>query len=105
MKTHKVFVLYPKWPQKPVYEKEATIKVCKKHTYAIINDKRYLIGSTAFYTVAAALRAKYTMMKKALANRFIIERKPELAAMLTAQIREYEKMNSGPIVQRLRTLA
>ena len=48
-----------------IREVEAEIKVCGKTTWAIVGTKRFLLGSSAFYTRPAAERTKLAYLYKA----------------------------------------
>jgi hypothetical protein len=62
MISHKVFIAHG---LRKIREREVTIKVCGKTTWAICYDgKRHLLGSTAFYTRAAAERCKLAYLYK-----------------------------------------
>jgi hypothetical protein len=62
MLIHKVFIAHG---LRKIREREVTIKVCGSTTWAICYDgKRHLLGSTAFYTRAAAERCKLAVLQK-----------------------------------------
>lgn len=56
---HIVFIMDPSRPTRKIVELEATILTLEKRTWAeTLSGKRWLMGSSAFYTLAAAERAK-----------------------------------------------
>ena len=62
LSSHKVFIASG---LRKIREREVTIKVCNKTTWAICQDgKRHLLGSSAFYTLAAAQRCKLAYLYK-----------------------------------------
>ena len=59
---------------KRIREWDAEIKVCKKMTWAILpNGKRCLLGSTAFFTLAAAQRRKLAELYKVADNKALAD--------------------------------
>lgn len=59
MTLHKVFLMDPSRPLRKIVEREAQILTLEKRTWAELpTGKRCLLGTSAFYTLAAAERAK-----------------------------------------------
>lgn len=59
MTLHKVFLMNPSRPLRKIVEREAQILTLEKRTWAELpSGKRCLLGTSAFYTLAAAERAK-----------------------------------------------
>lgn len=65
MKQH-VFLVHG---QRRITEADVTIVVCKKRTWVqLLSGKRRLLGSTAFFTRAAAERCKLALLQKLVAT-------------------------------------
>mgnify|MGYP000965543464 CR=1 FL=1 len=59
MTLHRVFIFQPSQPTRKIIELDAQILTLEKRTWAeTASGKRHLLGSSAFYTLAAAERAK-----------------------------------------------
>lgn len=68
----RVFIIDSKHPTRNIREVQASI-VTKKFSWAVVFDKygqerRYLLGATAFFTLPSALRAKVGYLQKIVAN-------------------------------------
>jgi hypothetical protein len=61
-----------------------------KWTWAKRDGRRYLVGSSAFYTHAAACRAKVALLLKVVRCEFLRYRRAQLYTLATQQLREYQ---------------
>lgn len=67
--SHKVFIVLPERPLRPIREIEVEISVKPKTTWAIAKTgRKYLLGTSAFYTMKAAQRCKLARLQKIAAT-------------------------------------
>jgi len=87
MATQTVYIVNLKSATRPILEVEAEIRICEKHTWAVVKKRRFLLGASAFFTEKSAQRAKlgllHAIMKKA---RFV----PHLAGQALHQLHVYK---------------
>ncbi len=67
--------------------------MCENTTWAEDSRKRYLLGSTAFYTEAAAKRAKFMALQKVVRSDYLKWKKPEFFIKSCKQFTNY--LNTG----------
>lgn len=58
-----VFIINPKYPTQKILEVKAEIITCK-FSWADVDGKRHLIGTSAFFSLPAAKRAKLGYLMK-----------------------------------------
>lgn len=71
MKQQELYIVDLRHVTRPIYHSVFYINVTKKQTWAALArgdsyQNKHLLGSSAFYTRAAAERAKYAVLKRAL---------------------------------------
>ena len=61
----KLYIVNIKRPWKPVVERDWSVKVCAKTVWAIAaNGKRFLLGASAFQTLASAERCRSALLNQ-----------------------------------------
>lgn len=70
MTLHRVFLYTPNRPGSAIIQVEAEIEVKEKCTWAHYRKKHFLLGSTVFYTLPAANRAKRGALQKLIDTPF-----------------------------------
>ena len=76
---HLLYIIEPKKPWRIIRCKPCLIIVGKKRVWAsplLFCDKRHLIGSSAFYTKAAAERSRLSYLNRIKDSRFVAYRWP-----------------------------
>jgi hypothetical protein len=75
-----------------IKEAQAEIVVCKKHTWAQIGSKRFLLGATAFFTRKSAERSKLGVLHKTLEHKALAYIKPYIWNNAREQLATYKEM-------------
>lgn len=101
MATHRVFIYTPSRVNSAIREAEAEIEVKEKCTWAHVKGKHHLLGSTAFYTLAAANRAKRGALMKAIATPYLRRMMPSAVYWAESQLAHYEAKGEFPLTRRL----
>ena len=87
MQTVYVFQANKLWRE--IKKIEAEIIICEKFTWAQAkNKRRFLLGSTAFFTEVAAQRSKFGAMQKALQYKALRYQHPYVYYSLIDQIKQ-----------------
>lgn len=72
MTLHKVFIMDPARPTRKIMELEVQILTLAKRTWAeTASGKRWLLGTSAFYTLASAERAKRGALVKITSDGYL----------------------------------
>lgn len=88
-----VFIVDPKRPTRAIKEVEAEI-ITRKFSWADVNGKRYLIGTSAFFSLAAAKRAKLGYLMKVVegpGRSYVAWHFPEFYAEAKKQVKNWNK--------------
>lgn len=103
MTQHRVFLYNPSRPGSRIIEVEATIEVLAKASWASYRGKRHLLGSTAFYTLAAANRAKRGALQKVWETTALdrMSQTMGLRSQARWQLDYYSERNEFPLTRRL----
>ena len=88
IKKHRVFIFQPSRPTRKIVELEALILTLEKRTWAeTASGKRHLLGTSAFYSMAAAERAKRGALVKIMETP-VLRRMSQTQGMV--QLAEYQ---------------
>lgn len=103
MSTHRIFLYTPNRPGSRIREVEATIEIKPKCTWAFHQGKQHLLGSTAFYTLAAANRAKRGALQKVVDTTALDHMSRTMGMRYAAkqQLAIYELSGEFPLTRRL----
>ena len=66
------YLLDLRHPTRKIIEVDAEIKKCEKWTWAIYNGRRHLLGSSAFFTEAAAVRSQIGLLEQVVRNTYLV---------------------------------
>ena len=103
MTEHRVFIFNPSKPTRRIVEMTCRVVVCDRTTWAEEpSGRRHLLGSSAFYTLKAAYRAKRGALEKILQTR-VLERMPQTQLLYhdaRRQLVEFQETGSFALVQR-----
>ena len=75
---------------KPVVKVHGHLKMRKRSWAILKNGKMYLLGATAFFSVAAAERSRFARLKKLIRDSRFFRVEKSLIDQLIKECREYE---------------
>jgi hypothetical protein len=87
---HRLFIFPMGKPGRRIREVEAEVTAKAKRTWATIQGRQYLLGSTAFYTRAAAERARHGYLVKLIKEASGVPRLWPAIATARAEVAYYD---------------
>lgn len=95
MTLHRVFIVNLTAPTRKIIELDAQILTLEKRTWAeTASGKRHLLGTTAFYTLASAERAKRGALVKLTENSYLRRYNPGAVSYAEHQLQIFDALGT-----------